>query len=359
MNPDELDVAYLPDPELAYLHLDKNLSDATKRDLTSRRLQELMDESDAPSMSAGGGGYYAPNLNAYSADDEQNAIHYQRQEKLKKELAGKSVLNPTGDRGVYSASTFDASGKLSDASIGRTNDPAAKGTPGYDPNATGSERFFYDAQGKRMSAAAIAQTKTGKDFAAAGWDIGYGPGMIGPGVKADTSERDARIAFSRVDPTPPMPSSSQSYTSSTPPPPPAKTAPIDTVLFDDDSVPIEVMADLIFENIGGQELINIARNDIINGQKVSYSPIKNLTSIQQQYNPNNIVSLQSTSDKYFANFPIDIDKKIPNQGNGPAGSNVYIEESTGDLIIETINIESDEQVDVQIAISGTIYEVNI
>lgn len=145
----------------------------------------------------------------------------------------------------------------------------------------------------------------------------------------------------------------------TPPPPPAKTAPIDTVLFNDDLVPIEVMTDLIFENIGGQELINIARNDIVNGQQVSYSPIKNLTSIQQQYNPNNIISLQYTSDKYFANFPIKLDQKIPSTGNGPNGSNVYIEPETGDLIIETINTQNDEQLDIQIVISGTIYEADI
>ena len=141
--------------------------------------------------------------------------------------------------------------------------------------------------------------------------------------------------------------------------PPAKTAPIDTVLFDNSSVPIEIMTDLIFEDIGGQELINIARNDIINGQQISYSTIKNLASIQQQYNPNNIISLQSTSDKYFANFSIKLNEKIPNVGNGPSGSNVYIDEATGDLIIETINTLSDEQVDVQIAISGTIYEADI
>jgi hypothetical protein len=89
---------------------------------------------------------------------------------------------------------------------------------------------------------------------------------------------------------------------------PVRTAPIDTVLFNDDTVPIEIMADLIFENIGGQELIDIARNDIVNGQEVSYQPIKNLSSIQQQYNPNNIVSLQATADKYFNNFAIKLEK---------------------------------------------------
>ena len=137
---------------------------------------------------------------------------------------------------------------------------------------------------------------------------------------------------------------------------PVKTAPIDTVLFNDDEVPVEVMTDLIFEDIGGQELINIARNDIINGQQVSYQPIKNLSSIQQQYNPNNILSVQSTSDKYFANFPIKLENKIPQSGTGPNNVHVYLDSSTGNLIIEAVNLESDEQIEVEITVSGTIYE---
>jgi hypothetical protein len=137
---------------------------------------------------------------------------------------------------------------------------------------------------------------------------------------------------------------------------PVKTAPIDTILFNDDEVPIEVMTDLIFEDIGGQELINIARNDIINGQQVSYQPIKNISSIQQQYNPNNILSVQSTSDKYFANFPIKLENKIPESGTGPNNVHVYLDSTNGNLVIEAINVESDEQIEVEITVSGTIYE---
>ena len=161
-----------------------------------------------------------------------------------------------------------------------------------------------------------------------------------------------------VNPTPLTPGdiTTASVAAALPPAPPVKTAPIDTVLFNDDELPIEVMTDLIFENIGGQELINIARNDIINGQQVSYQPIKNLSSIQQQYNPNNILALQSTSDKYFANFPIKLETKIPTPGTGPNGRHVYIDPINGNLIIEAINIESDEQIEVEITVSGTIYE---
>ncbi len=135
-----------------------------------------------------------------------------------------------------------------------------------------------------------------------------------------------------------------------------KSASIDTVLFDDDTMPIDIMSDLIFEDIGGQELINIARNDIVNGQTISYQPIKNLSSLQQQYNPNNILSLQQTSDKYFANFSIKLDERIPTQGSGPNGEYVYLEEGTGDLIIEVVNMPSSEQVDVEITLDGTIYQ---
>jgi hypothetical protein len=134
-----------------------------------------------------------------------------------------------------------------------------------------------------------------------------------------------------------------------------KTAPIDTVLFDDGSVAIEAMTDIIFENIGGHELINIARNDIINGQIISNNIIKNLTSIQQEYNSLNMVSLQGSSDKIFNNFPINLDEKIPQSGNILLGSNVYFDTS-GNLIIELANLNSDEQVEVQISLSGTIYE---
>jgi hypothetical protein len=140
---------------------------------------------------------------------------------------------------------------------------------------------------------------------------------------------------------------------------PVKTAPIDTVLFNDEEVPIEVMSDLIFEDIGGQELINIARNDIINGQDISYQPIKNLTSLQQQYNPNNILSVQSTSDKYFSNFAIKLENKTPNVGNGPFGSNVYIDPLTGNMVVDAINLETDEQIEIEITLSGTIYEADL
>ena len=139
---------------------------------------------------------------------------------------------------------------------------------------------------------------------------------------------------------------------------PVKTATKDIILFNDEEVPIALMTDLIFEDIGGQELLSIARRDTVNGQKIIYQPIKNLSSIEQQYNPNNIIGLQSTSDKYFANFPIKLDDKVPTDGSGPNGDYVYIDPATGNLVVEAVSLDVDEQIEIQIATSGTIYETD-
>jgi hypothetical protein len=137
-----------------------------------------------------------------------------------------------------------------------------------------------------------------------------------------------------------------------------KTATPDIVLFNDEAVSIEQMTDLIFENIGGQELINISRNDTINGQNISYQPIKNIKSIQQAYNSNNILGLQKTSDKYFSGFSINFYQKVPNVGNGLNGTNVYVD-NLGNLVIEATNLNNDEQLEVQLSTSGTIYSIQL
>ena len=151
-----------------------------------------------------------------------------------------------------------------------------------------------------------------------------------------------------------------SSTSSVPANPAVKVATPSLIALSNPALDIDIMADMIFENIGGQELINIARNDIINGQDVIYSPIKNLQDMYVQYNPNNIIKLENTADTYFKNFPIRLESKLPSYGTGPNGETVYIDTDTGDLVINVSSLDPDEQVDVQIlnsgeTLNGTIY----
>ena len=139
-----------------------------------------------------------------------------------------------------------------------------------------------------------------------------------------------------------------------------KTATPDIIEFNDEELVAnaEIIADLLFENIGGQELISLARYDTVNGQDVAYQPIKNLKILNQEFNPTSLLRLQKTSDKTFANFPIKLLTKIPEEGNGPNGSNVYRADN-GSIVLEFVNLEIDEQIEIQIATSGTIYEAGI
>lgn len=121
----------------------------------------------------------------------------------------------------------------------------------------------------------------------------------------------------------------------------------DIILLVDSPVGAEVLTDLIFQNIGGIEIINIARSDVINGQNVTYQPIKNITSLFYQYNPQNILALQGTDKDYFKNFAINLTDRLPEFPY------VYTNEN-GDLVIEVINMLPSESVEVQ-----TVYKVEV
>jgi len=153
-----------------------------------------------------------------------------------------------------------------------------------------------------------------------------------------------------------------------------KVATPDLLIFGEQAVAIEIMTDLIFEDIGGFELATISRHDLVNGQTVIYTPIKNLTDLYLQYNPNNVLRLQS-ADSFFKSLAISIPNYLPRYGNGYElvgdnedltkrvkvynGKSIYIDPISGDLVINLINIKDNEQVEVEILTAGNIYDDTI
>ena len=146
-----------------------------------------------------------------------------------------------------------------------------------------------------------------------------------------------------------------------------KIATPDLILQDQEVMSYEVMTDLIFENIGGHELITISRHDLVNGQKVIYSPIKNLTDLYLQYNPNNVLRLQS-SDSFLRSLSLSLEDYIPVCGNGydlvngvkvPNCKSVYIDPITGDLVINLINIKEGVQAEVQVLTAAEVFDDTI
>lgn len=123
-----------------------------------------------------------------------------------------------------------------------------------------------------------------------------------------------------------------------------KSAPSDIIQFDEESVEIALIQDLIFEDVGATELSNISRSDLIDGQNVTYSPIKNLSEVRREFNPNNIVAT-AYAMSYFSRFGIDIDSRGIHEP--------YFDDS-GNLIIEVDSVEDGEELQVQIISDGTI-----
>lgn len=164
------------------------------------------------------------------------------------------------------------------------------------------------------------------------------------------------MAEETVEPTPVLPEAEPySGKSSTA----VKAATPDVILFDDAGIPIEALSSLIFESLGGQEAINLVRSDTIDGTNVDYSPISNLKKLASAYGPKNIMSVAGGLEQYFKNFAIRLDIHTPERGTGPQGSTVYIDRTNADpvqknrLVVDVINMKTNEQVDIQILNSGT------
>ena len=126
-----------------------------------------------------------------------------------------------------------------------------------------------------------------------------------------------------------------------------------------DPIAYEAMFEIIFQDIGGQELINISRADAINGQNIMYSIVKNLKNIMLDYNSNNIIKLGGTSDVLFKNFSIRLEDKIPRYGNGLNGAIVYIEPETGNLAVDLVNMGDEEEVEIEIINQGGYFDDTI
>lgn len=117
------------------------------------------------------------------------------------------------------------------------------------------------------------------------------------------------------------------------------------IIMSEDIMSGEVISGLFFETIGSQEILDVARRDLIDGLNVSYSPIKNLSALYAEYNPNNILGSQPA---LFQNYPIALDPHIvpDGEGTGPNGESIYFDTSTNSLIINVKNISAGESVEV-------------
>jgi hypothetical protein len=183
-----------------------------------------------------------------------------------------------------------------------------------------------------------------------------------------------------------------------------KPATPDLILFNDAEIPIEIVTELLFEDIGSIEILNIARSDTINGREISYNLIGNLSDISRRYAPTNIFKLSGTLEEFFSNFAIKFKLHAPDTGTGPdkvyvaeensfgcsgfpvvdridnsvlgcfstfleardfVGSQeikrdiVYIDQETGDIVVDVINLKKDDRVEVELLTEGFLEDDTI
>lgn len=137
-----------------------------------------------------------------------------------------------------------------------------------------------------------------------------------------------------------------------------KMAPKDTIIFDETSINIENMIDLLYEDIGAIELANMSRHDLIDGQNVEYSPIKNLSSLKRRFDPNNIIASSLSNQTFFSQFSIDLNSRIGigdylNRTKGVP----FLDTDTQEIYFYLDVLKTGEIVEIEFVSSGTIDEI--
>lgn len=120
-----------------------------------------------------------------------------------------------------------------------------------------------------------------------------------------------------------------------------KPATPDLVLIKEDELPIDIVTELLFEDIGSIEILTVARTDTINGRNVSYSLLPRLSDLADANRPTNIFILSGTLDEFLNSFTIPLSDKIPEQGTGPLRLYVGPENSFGCSGFPVLNYRTD------------------
>lgn len=121
------------------------------------------------------------------------------------------------------------------------------------------------------------------------------------------------------------------------------------IVIPDEKLPSEVMANLIFEDIGGHELLESTRADIINSPVQSrYTIISNQITVNDKFSSINILANQEGMPTASLNINsyIPSSREIIDTRQTPDGFTINVE--TGNLEINLINLSEGDKVELQV-----------
>ena len=97
---------------------------------------------------------------------------------------------------------------------------------------------------------------------------------------------------------------------------------------------------MYFQDIGGTEILAVARHDTVGGEEVVYTPVDNLKNVKLQFNPLNLM-MSTRLDTLFNQFAIDINRKVtnlnvrntPDEGNSDGETSRLASQKTMTLLL--------------------------
>ena len=154
-------------------------------------------------------------------------------------------------------------------------------------------------------------------------------------------------------------SAAPSSSSSPPPPPPASPPPpppppgqkqtsqvkisaVNVINRNYEATSVDQMEKLFFQNVGGTEILSVARHDTVGGEEVVFNNVDNLSELRSQFNPLNIL-MTTNINSLFSEYGVDIGQKIG------ALDETFSMNVDGGIDIQVFNVNRDEYVQVQIA----------
>jgi hypothetical protein len=164
------------------------------------------------------------------------------------------------------------------------------------------------------------------------WPYGvgnYGPPAGGGGGGGAPSTPAPRPA--------PAPKPGQKQTSQ------VKVSNVNVVAMNYNQQPVELLEKMFFQEVGGTEILSVARHDTVGGEPVIYSEVDNLKDLQIQFNPLNILTTTNINN-LFKGYGIDITQKLNRDLD-----TVRVDVVSGNMEIEVVNVNRDEYVQIQVA----------
>jgi hypothetical protein len=128
----------------------------------------------------------------------------------------------------------------------------------------------------------------------------------------------------------------------------------DLIIFDPNATSADAMADLIFENIGGEELLEISRSDLINSANVVFPRIRNVVRVVPPEAIDQMGGYSDTADDDTNNYSLSLASYVPLYLDP-----IEIDQDSGSILINTVNMTSDLQIEVQFVANAKLFDDTI